>query len=163
MNRFNSVQLFCKLKQFLKMAVENFKNTTWLWRTLGTLKMQILVTVWKNIKMHLSFQSMYKEDLTRVVISYEMTTTVRFCLSYDRFKLNLIAFKVNIISIENPTLSRTTLWRYMYAPKCYVTCGHTIFMTWRYPLNNCDVIWWSHILIWCRHIVLTIHYRYFHH
>ena len=27
-------------------------------------------------------------------------------------------------------------WRYFYAPKCYYTCGHTIFMTWRYPLNN---------------------------
>ena len=53
-------------------------------------------------------------------------TSVRFCLSYDSFKLNLIVFKVDIISIENATLS---LRRYMYVPKCYVTCGHTIFMT----------------------------------
>ena len=29
-----------------------------------------------------------------------MTTSVRFCLSYDRFKLDFIAFKVDIISIE---------------------------------------------------------------
>ena len=28
-----------------------------------------------------------------------------------------------------------------YAPKRYFTCGHTIFMTWRYPLNNSDAIW----------------------
>ena len=65
-----------------------------------------------------------------------MTTSVRFCLSYDRFKLDFIVFKVDIISIEHATLSRTLLWRHTYAPKCYVTCGHTICMTWRYPLNN---------------------------
>ena len=29
-------------------------------------------------------------------ISYEMTTSVRFCLSYDPFKLDFIIFKVNI-------------------------------------------------------------------
>ena len=63
----------------------------------------------------------------------EPSASVRFCLWYDRFKLDFIVFKVDIISIENATLSRTSLWRYMYAPKCYVTCGHTIFMTWRYP------------------------------
>ena len=61
---------------------------------------------------------------------------------YDRFKLNFIAFKVYIIvSIENATLSGASLWHYMYTPKWYVTCGHTIFMTWRYPLNNNDVVW----------------------
>ena len=62
------------------------------------------------------------EDLTRVVISYEiyeaslwrvssyeMTTSIRFCFSYDLFKLNLMAFKINIISLENATLSRTSL------------------------------------------------------
>ena len=32
-----------------------------------------------------------------------MTTCVRFCLSYERFKLDFIVFKVNIISIENNT------------------------------------------------------------
>ena len=32
-------------------------------------------------------------------------------------------------------------WCYVYALKCYYTCGHTIFMTRRYPLNNSDVIW----------------------
>ena len=50
-----------------------------------------------------------------------MITSVRFCLSYDRFKLDFIVFKMDIISIENATLSRTLLWHYMYAPKCYVT------------------------------------------
>ena len=72
---------------------------------------------------------LYIQDLTLVVISYEMSTSVSFCLSYDHLKLNLTAFKVNVISIENATLSQTSLLRYMYAPKCYVTCGHTVFMT----------------------------------
>ena len=36
-----------------------------------------------------------------------MTTRVRFCLSYDYLKWDYIAFKVDIISIENITLSRT--------------------------------------------------------
>ena len=49
----------------------------------------------------------YIEDLTRVVISYEMATSVRFCLSYDGFKWGFIALKDDIISIENITLSRT--------------------------------------------------------
>ena len=70
-----------------------------------------------------------------------MTTSVRFYLSYNHFKLDFIVFKVDINSVENDTLSRMSLWRYMYAPKCYVMCGHKIFMAWRYPLNNNDVIW----------------------
>ena len=58
---------------------------------------------------------MYIEDLTRVVISYEiyktslwrvsqisyeMTTRVRFCLSYDPLKRDFIAFRMNIISVR---------------------------------------------------------------
>ena len=35
-----------------------------------------------------------------------MTTSVRFCLSYDFFKWAFIALKDDIISIENITLSR---------------------------------------------------------
>ena len=42
-------------------------------------------------------------------MSYEMTTSVRFCLSYDRFKLDFVVFKGDIISIENNTLSQTSL------------------------------------------------------
>ena len=40
-------------------------------------------------------------------ISYEMTASVRFCLSYDCLKWDFIALKVDIISIENITLSWT--------------------------------------------------------
>ena len=55
------------------------------------------------------------EDLTRVLISYEiyetnlrrvssilyeMITSVRFCLSYDHLKGDFIVFKMNIMSIR---------------------------------------------------------------
>ena len=60
----------------------------------------------------------YIEDITRVVISYEvyqtslrrneMTTSVIFCLSFDLSKELLFAFKVNIISTKNALLSRTS-------------------------------------------------------
>ena len=43
--------------------------------------------------------------------------SVRFCLSYDRFKWGFIALKVDIISIENITLSRTASWRYASVTK----------------------------------------------
>ena len=46
------------------------------------------------------------------------------------FKWVFIAFKVDIISIENIKLSRTASWRFAPVTKCYVTCGHTVFMTW---------------------------------
>ena len=70
----------------------------------------------------------YETSLRRVSISYEMTTSVRFCLSSVCLKWDCIAFKVDIISVENITLSRTASWRYAPVTKCYVTCGHTIFM-----------------------------------
>ena len=42
-------------------------------------------------------------------ISYEMTTSVIFCLSYDLSKELFIAFKVENISTKNAFLSRTSL------------------------------------------------------
>ena len=53
--------------------------------------------------------------------------SARFFLSYDHFNFDLITFKVDIISMENTTLSWTSLWCYMYVPKCYVMCGHNTF------------------------------------
>ena len=65
-----------------------------------------------------------------MVISYEMTTSVRFCLSYVRFKLDIIAFKEDNISIENATLSWMSLWRYIYPEKlCNVWSYHFYDMT----------------------------------
>ena len=60
-----------------------------------------------------------------MVIFTEMTTSIRFCLSYNRFKQDIIAFKEDTISIENVTLSRTSLLRYAYAEKlCNVWSYH---------------------------------------
>ena len=47
------------------------------------------------------------EDLTGVGISYEMTTSVRFCLSYDPLKMDFTAFKMSFISVRNALLTRT--------------------------------------------------------
>ena len=55
-----------------------------------------------------------------------MTTSVRFCLSYNPLKYDYIAVKANIISIRKRIVD---------------TCGDTIFITRRYPLNNSDVIY----------------------
>ena len=40
-----------------------------------------------------------KQALVSFIISYKMTTRVRFCLPYDPLKHDFIAFKMNIISI----------------------------------------------------------------
>ena len=47
------------------------------------------------------------------------------------FEMCFIALKVYIISIENITLSPMASWHFAPVTKCYVTCDHTIFMTWR--------------------------------
>ena len=77
--------------------------------------------------------------------AFDETTSVRFCLSYDPLKLGFITFKMDNISrrkriididIVNDVMS-TVLYT---TPKCYYTCGHTIFMTRRYPLDNSDIV-----------------------
>ena len=61
-----------------------------------------------------------------------MTSCVRFCLSYDCFNSDFIAIEVEIVSVENITLSQTASWCYMAVTKCYIVYGYTIFITWRY-------------------------------
>ena len=58
-----------------------------------------------------------------------MTKIVRFFLSYECLKWDFIAFKVDIISIENITLSRTASWRYAPVTKCYVTWSYDFYDT----------------------------------
>ena len=66
-------------------------------------------------------------------ISYvlsEMTTSVKFYLSYDPLKFDFIAFKMNIISLRKRMTDTDVVNDVTNdAPKCYYTCGHTIFMT----------------------------------
>ena len=69
-----------------------------------------------------------------------MITCVRFCLSYNPFKLEFIAFKFDSCSTKNAWLTWTSSWRYLFPPKCYITCGYTIFITWSYPLNMINYI-----------------------
>ena len=76
-----------------------------------------------------------------------MTTSVRICLSYDHFKFDFVAFEVDNCSTENAWLTWTSSWRFLFLPKCYITCSHTIFMTWCYPLINSNVIWYRHVWI----------------
>ena len=49
----------------------------------------------------------HKEDLIRMVISYKMAMSVRFCLSYDPLQWDFIAFKLSFISIFIALLTRT--------------------------------------------------------
>ena len=84
------------------------------------------------------------EDLTRVVISYEiyetslrrvsqfsyeMTTSVRFCLSYDPLKWDIIAFKMHIISIRKCNVDTDVINDVMCTRRSYYRCGNAIFMT----------------------------------
>ena len=49
----------------------------------------------------------YETSLRRVsLIPYEMTTSVRFCLSYDPLKWDCFAFKMNITSISKRTVDK---------------------------------------------------------
>ena len=99
---------------------------------------------------------MYRGDLTRVVISYElyetslrrvslisykMTTNARFCLSYDSLILNIIALKVNIILIRKRVVEPVVVNDVTILAKALLhVCCLTIFMTRCYPLYNRDVI-----------------------
>ena len=70
-----------------------------------------------------------------------MTTSVKFCLSYDPLTLDFIAFKMENFSIRKRIADRDDVNDVTRSPpKCYYTCDHTIFMTRRYPLYNTDVI-----------------------
>ena len=60
----------------------------------------------KNIKVF-KFEPT-KSQKYGTVFSYEMTTSVIFCLSYDLSKEFFIAFKVDNISTKTALLSRTS-------------------------------------------------------
>ena len=64
-----------------------------------------------------------------------MTTNIRFCLSNDPFKWDFIALKMNLISISKRIVDMVVVNDVVYAPRCYYTCGHTIFMIRRYCIK----------------------------
>ena len=49
--------------------------------------------------------------------------------------------KTNIISIDVLLTCIPCPWCYMYVPKCYYKCGHMMFMSPLYPMNNSNIIW----------------------
>ena len=54
------------------------------------------------------YQEIYETRLRLVsLITYGMTTSVRFYLSYDPLKLDFVDFKMNIISRKKALLIRT--------------------------------------------------------
>ena len=57
-------------------------------------------SLWETVRYRLKY--CLKEPLNpkQPTISYEMTTSVRFCLSNDLLKWDFIAFKIKIISIR---------------------------------------------------------------
>ena len=71
-----------------------------------------------------------------------MTTSERFRLSYDLLKWDFIAFKMSIISIRERIVDMDVVNDVTYTRQGVITraCGHTIFVTRRFPLNNSDVI-----------------------
>ena len=66
----------------------------------------------------------YEMSLRRVSkisyeISYEMTTSVRFCLSYDPLKWDFVAFKIKIILKRKCIVDTDVVHEtYVFAPKC---------------------------------------------
>ena len=61
--------------------------------------------------------------------------------AYDSMSLSIFLHNPNLWNVKTHCWHGRCKWCYAYAPKCYYTCGHIIFMTWRYPLKNSDVIW----------------------
>ena len=62
-----------------------------------------------------------------------MTTSVKFNLSYNHFKMDLFTFIVDNYTTDNAKLTWTLLGCYLLFPqKCYYTCDYIIFNTQRY-------------------------------
>ena len=71
----------------------------------------------------------YVMSLWRVSIPYEITTNVRFCLSYDPLKWDFITFKINIVLIRKGFVAGTlSMMLHLHTKELY-KCDHTIFMT----------------------------------
>ena len=101
-----------------------------------------------TIPFHLDLFSAALVELAKSipVHSLILSSHLFFCLPlflfpFTRDLANVNAWKT-MFDPYNALLTRTlsTTLR-LRATKCYYTCGHTIFMTWRYPLKNSGVMW----------------------
>ena len=72
----------------------------------------------------------YETSLWRVSkISYEMNMIVRLCLSYDPLKWDFIAFKIGNISRRKRIVDTDVVIDVTSTRQSVIACGHTIFMT----------------------------------
>ena len=93
--------------------------------------------MWGKGTRHQMGNHAYIEDLTRVVIlyeiyetslrrvssiSYEMTTSVRYCLSYERLKWDFVIFKMNIISIRKHIVDMVVVNGVTCSRQSVITC-----------------------------------------
>ena len=85
--------------------------------------------------------NLWSEPSASFINSYKMTTSEKLCLSYDPLN-EILSFsnEHNFIRtrIVNKDVVNDVKW---LCKKWYNTCGHIIFMPWRYQLNKHDVIW----------------------
>ena len=80
-----------------------------------------------------------------------LVSFIKFIWKDHKFKILFITwpFKIWLYRFQNENYFSKKMhcwhghcqWRYAFAPKCYYTCVHTIFMTWHYPLINSDLMW----------------------
>ena len=56
-----------------------------------------------------------------MVISYEMTMSVRFCLSYDPLKWDFITFKMNITSLRKSIVDMDVVHDVSYTRQSVIT------------------------------------------
>ena len=70
----------------------------------------------------------------------EMTTSVRFCLSYDPLKWDFVTFKMNIMSVRKCTIVSCAVHDVTCTHQNVMTYGQLIFLIQHYPLNKSDII-----------------------
>ena len=63
-----------------------------------------------------------------MVISYEITTYVRFCLSYDPLKWDFIAFIMNIISVRKLIVDMDAVIDLTCLRHSVITCVVILFL-----------------------------------
>ena len=96
--------------------------------------LEILLHI-EDLKRVVISYEMYETSLWRVsYISYEMSMSVRFCLSYDHFKMNFISYKVGNCSTENAWLTWNVVVTLLVPAKvlCNVWSYNFYDMTLRY-------------------------------
>ena len=71
---------------------------------------------------------------------YEMTRSVRFCLSFGSLKRDFITFEMNIISKRKHIVDMVFVVTLHVHAKMILHVWYMIFMMGHYPLNNSNVV-----------------------